>query len=144
MGTPRWIDVDSTSILRQYIEDQILTSFCVISMYFFDVISLIKESTLFPHTFWSNFDCRKIHVVSTYFFRRNFDGHKIRVFLMYFFRHNFSGQKIHVVSTYFFRCNFDGKKIRVVCPYFFRTNSNGQKFHVVCKLMKTLEEVFLC
>ena len=49
-GTPRQIDVDSTWILRRYVEDQISTNFHVVSTYFFDVISLIEKSTLFPRT----------------------------------------------------------------------------------------------
>ena len=51
-GTPRQIDVDSTWILRGYVEDQISTNFHVISRYFFDVISLIEKSTSFPRTFF--------------------------------------------------------------------------------------------
>ena len=43
--------VESTSILRRYVEDQISTNFDVISTYFFDVISLVEKSTLFPLTF---------------------------------------------------------------------------------------------
>ena len=77
-----------------------------------------------------NFADRKIHVVSTYFFRRNFDGRKIHVVSTYFFRCNFDGRKIHVVSTYFFRCNFDGRKIHVVSTYFCRCNFDGQKIYL--------------
>ena len=51
-GTPRRIHIDSTSILRQYVKDQILTNFHVISTYFLDGISLIKKSTSFPRTFF--------------------------------------------------------------------------------------------
>ena len=50
--TPRWIDVDSTWILRWYVEDQISKNFHVISSYFFDVISLVEKSTSFPRTFF--------------------------------------------------------------------------------------------
>ena len=53
MDTPRQIDVDSTLILRWYVEDQISTNFHVISMYLFDVISLIKKSTSFPRIFFN-------------------------------------------------------------------------------------------
>ena len=81
-GAPRRIHVDSTSILRRYVEEQISTNFHVISMYFFR----------------RNFGDRKIHVVSTYFFRCNFDGQKIHVVSTYFFRCNFSGRNIHVLS----------------------------------------------
>ena len=51
-GTPRRIDVDSTWILWPYVKDQISTNFHAISTYFFDVISLIKKSRLFPRTFF--------------------------------------------------------------------------------------------
>ena len=50
MGTPRQIHVNSTWILRRYIEDQISTIFLVISTYFFDVISMVEKSTLVPRT----------------------------------------------------------------------------------------------
>ena len=52
-GTPRRIHVDSTSILRRYVEEQISTNLHVISTYFFDVISLIEKSTSFPRTFFN-------------------------------------------------------------------------------------------
>ena len=110
-GSPRRIDVDSTWILRRYVEDQISTSIHVISANFFDG--------------------RKIHVVSTYFFRRNFAGQKIHVISTYFFRCNFNGRKIHVVSTYSFRCNFAGRKIQVVSTYFFWCNLSDWNMHVV-------------
>ena len=95
--------VKSTLIWRRYyiiyVEDQMSTNFHVISTYFFDVISLIKKSTLFRRTFsmyfrWSknplfsircHFDDRRIHVVSTYFCQCNFDGWKIHVFPITFF-----------------------------------------------------------
>ena len=100
MGTPRRIHVDSTSILRRYVEGQISKNFCVISRYFFNVISMVQKSTSFSRTFfWCNFDGRKMHVVTTYFFRYNFDVQKVRVVSAHFFRCNFSGQKIHVVSS---------------------------------------------
>ena len=51
-STPRWINVDSKSKLRQYIEDQISTNFRVISTYFVDVILPIEKSTSFPRTFF--------------------------------------------------------------------------------------------
>ena len=51
--TPRWIDVDSTWILRWYLEGQISKNFHVIYVsYFFDVISLVEKSTSFPRTFF--------------------------------------------------------------------------------------------
>ena len=99
--------------------------------------------------FWRNFDGRKIHVVSTYFFRCNFDGRKNNVVSTYFVRCNFDGQKIHVVSMYFFWCKFDGRKIHLastcffwcnffhrnihcVSTYFFRHNFDGQIIDFVC------------
>ena len=95
-GTPCRIDVDSTWILRWYVEDQI--------------------STNYPRRFQvllrCNFADRKIHVVSTYFFRRNLDGRKIQAVSTYFCRCNFDGQKIHLVSTRFFRCNFFHRDIQ--------------------------------
>ena len=117
MGTPRWIDLDSKWILRWYIEDQISTNFHVISSYFFDVISLIEKSTsfprlffyvilmiekstLFPHFCRCNFDGRKIHLASTYFFWRNFDGWIIHFVCMYFFRQNFDEFGVIVGKLY--------------------------------------------
>ena len=70
MSTPRRIDVDSTSILRRYMEDQISTNFHVISTYFFDVISLIEKSTSFPRTF---FDVISMVEISTFFPRTFFN-----------------------------------------------------------------------
>ena len=140
--------MDSTWILRRYVEDQISTSFHIISTYFFDVISLGEKSTWFPRIFFRcNFAGRKIHVVSTYFLRCNFNGQKIH---------------IHIISKYFFRCNFDGRKIHVVsrtfisvismveiCTLFSLTffdvilmGKNLTSFLVSCKLMKTFEKVF--
>ena len=52
MGTPRRIHVDSTWLLRRYVEDQISTNFHVISAYFFDVISMVEKSTSFSRTFF--------------------------------------------------------------------------------------------
>ena len=95
----RGFDVDIRSIRRRPNFDEFPCHFA----YLFDIISI----------------SRKIHVVSTYFFRRNFAGQKIHVISSYFFLCNFDGPKIHVVSTYSFRCNFDGRKIHVVSTYFF-------------------------
>ena len=69
-GTPHRIDVDSTWILRGYVEEQISTNFHVISRYFFDVISLIEKSMSFPRTSFN-----KISMVekSTLFPRTFFD-----------------------------------------------------------------------
>ena len=51
-ATPRQIDMDSTWILHWYVEDQISTNFHVISAYFFDIISMVQKSMLFPRTFF--------------------------------------------------------------------------------------------
>ena len=51
-GTPRQIDILWTWILRAYVKDGISANVDVISMYFFDVISLIEKSTSFPRTFF--------------------------------------------------------------------------------------------
>ena len=90
-GAPSRIDVDSTWILRRYVEDQISTNFDVVSTYLFRC----------------NFDGRKIHLVSTYYFRCNFFCRNIHSVCTYFFRRNFDGRIIHFVCKYFFRQNFD-------------------------------------
>ena len=69
-GTPRRIHVDSTWILRRYVEDKISTNFHVISAYFFDVISMVEKSTWFPRTF---FDVISLVEKSTWFPRTFFD-----------------------------------------------------------------------
>ena len=69
-GTPRRFDVDSTSIICRYVEDQISTNFLVISTYIFDVISLIEKSTSFPCTF---FDVLSLIEKATSFSRTVFD-----------------------------------------------------------------------
>ena len=97
--------VKSTSIRRGCYGDRSKTKFQ-------------RISTSFPRTFSINFTDRKIHVVSTYFFRCNFDGRKIHVVSTYFFRCNFDGLKIHLVSTYFFRCNFFCQNIHDVLTFF--------------------------
>ena len=51
-GTPRRIDVDSTWILRRYVEDQISTNIHIDSTYFFDVISMVKKYKLFSRTYF--------------------------------------------------------------------------------------------
>ena len=69
-GTPRRIHVDSTWILRRYVEEQISTNFHVISTYFFDVISMVEKSTWFPRTF---FDIISLFEKFTWFSRTFFD-----------------------------------------------------------------------
>ena len=57
LGIDKNLNEHTTSILSQYVKDQILTNFHVISTYFFNVIlliekwSMVKKSTPFPHTF---------------------------------------------------------------------------------------------
>ena len=70
MGTPRRIHVNSTWILRRYVEDQISTNFHVISAYFFDVISMVEKFTWFPRTF---FDVISMVEKSTWFPHTFFD-----------------------------------------------------------------------
>ena len=104
-----------------------------------DIMSIRRRPNFddFPRRFHVLFQCnftdRKIHVVSTHFFRSNFDGGKIHVVSTYFFRCNFDGGKIHLVSTYFFPCNFFRRNIHSVFTYFFRRNFDGQIIHFVCK-----------
>ena len=50
-GTTRKIDVNSMSILCQYVENKISTSFHVVFTYFFDEILMGKISTSFLQTF---------------------------------------------------------------------------------------------
>ena len=69
-STPRRIHIDSTWILRGYVEDQISTNFHVISAYLFDVISLVEKSTSFSRTFS---DVISLVKKSTLFLRTLFD-----------------------------------------------------------------------
>ena len=112
MGTPRQIHVDSTWILRRYVEERISTNFRVISTY----------------SFLCNFDGRKIHVVSTYFFRCNFDGRKIHVVSRTFI----SVISMVEICTLFLLTFFD-----VILM-----GKNLTSFLVSCKLMKIFDEVF--
>ena len=51
--TQRAHQVESTSIRRgYYVEEQISINFHVIPAYFFDVISMVEKSTLFPRNFF--------------------------------------------------------------------------------------------
>ena len=126
MGTPCRIDVDSTWILRRYVEYQIRrisTSFHVLfrcnlanrkihvvsTYFFFGVISVAEKSTFFPRTFFG-----VISLVKTF-----------TLFLCTFFGCNFDGRKTHFVFTYVFRYNFDDRKIRLAGMYFFRQNFDG-------------------
>ena len=51
-ASQRTLHVESTLILRRYVEGQVSTNFHLISTYFFNVISLIKESKSFLRTFF--------------------------------------------------------------------------------------------
>ena len=149
MGTPRRIDVDSTWILRRYVEDQVLTNFHVISAYFFDVILMVEKSTSFLHTF---FDVTSLVEKSTLFprtfcdvismveksmlFPNTFMGvislvEDSTLFPRTFFDVISMAEKTHVVSTYFFRRNFDCWNTHIVFTYFFWRNFDGQKFGIV-------------
>ena len=82
MGTPCRIHVDSTWIFRRYVEDQIST-FHVISAYFFGVISITEKSMLFPRTF---FDVTSMVEICTLFLLTFFDvivmGKNLTLFLV--------------------------------------------------------------
>ena len=128
-GTSRRIHVDSTWILRRYVEDQISTNFHVISAYFFDVISMVEKSTWFPRTF---FDVISMVEKSTLFPRTFFDV-------------------ISMVekSTLFPRTFFDVISMVEICTLFLLTffdvilmGKDLTSFLVSCKLMKTFEKVF--
>ena len=121
-GTQRRIHIDSTWILRWYVEHQISTNFHVISTYFFDVILMVE----------------KIHAVSMHFFQSNFAGWKIEVFSTYFYQCIFACRRFHVVSTYLFCGNFDGWKN---LTYFFQHNVDGQKFNIVFGKLQANEKI---
>ena len=80
----------STSFPRNFFDlISIVEKSTLFARTFFDVISMVGKSTLFPFTFFHvvsmvekstvflifrlHFDCRKIHLVCTYFFLQNFD-----------------------------------------------------------------------
>ena len=128
-GTPRQIDVDSTWILRQYVEDQISTNFHVISAHFFDVISMVEKSTWFPRTL---FDVISLVEKSTWLPRTFLDV-------------------ISMVekSTWFPPTFFDVISMVEICTLFLLTffdvilmGKNLIWFLVSCKLMKTVEKFF--
>ena len=126
--TPRRIHVDSSWILRRYLEDQISTNFHVISTYFFGVISLIKKSTLFPRTF---FDVISMIEKPT-LFPRNFCDvismvEKSTLFPFTFFDVVSMVEKSTVLLIFWL--NFDCRKIHFVCAYFFRQNFD--EFYVI-------------
>lgn len=53
------IDVNSTPILRSYVKKKISMYFHVVSMYFFNVISVGEKSTSFPHSLFQVILMRK-------------------------------------------------------------------------------------
>ena len=121
--------VESTWILRRYVEDQISTNFHVISAYFFDAISMIEKSTSFPRTFF--------HVISLV--------EKSTLFPRTFI----SATLLVENSTLFRRTFFDVISMVEICTLFLLTffdvilmGKNSTSFLVSCKLMKTFEKVF--
>ena len=133
MGTPCWIHVDSTSISRGYVEDQILTNFHVVCTYFFDLISMIEKCTSFPRTF---FDVILL-VEKSILFPRTFIGvislfEKSTLFPHTFFRCNLSGRNIHVLFTNFFLRNFDGQKNDIVFGKLQANENIRGGFYCVC------------
>ena len=112
MCTSRRIHVDSMWILRRHIEDQVLTNFDVISVYFFDAILMDDKSTPFPRNF---FDVILLVEKSALFPRTLFDV-------------------ICLVKT----CTlFLLTYLEVILM-----GKNSTSFLVNCKLLKTFEEVF--
>ena len=104
--------MDSTWILRRYVEDQISTNFHVISAYFFDVILIVEKSTWFPRTF---FDVISLVEKFTWFSHTLFDVISMveicTLFLLTFFDVNLMGKDL-------------------------------TSFLVSCKLMKTFQKFF--
>ena len=117
----RRFDVD----IRRYVEDQIWTNFhvvstyflwcnfdgleiCSVSTYFFDVISMVEKSTLFPRTF---FDVISMVEKCTLTPRTFFDVISLvkisTVFLLTFFDVNLMVEKSAVFARTFFYKNFD-------------------------------------
>ena len=119
------VDVD----INRYVEDQISTNFHVILRTFFDVISMVEKSTLFPRPF---FDVISMYEKSTLFPLPFFDVISLveisTVFLTTFFYVTLMVEK----STLFARTFFD------------KIPMNSPSFLVSCELMKTFEGVFLC
>ena len=107
-GTPRRIHVDSTSISRRNVDDQILTNFHVISAYFFNVTLLIEKSTSFPRPF---FDVILLVEKSMLFPRTFFDGISVVEKSTLFPRTSFDVVSIVEESILFSRAFFD-----VICP----------------------------
>ena len=146
MGTPRWIHADSTWILCRHVEDQILRNFHVISAYFFDAISMVKKSTLFPRTFVSVISM----IEKSALFPRNYFDVILMVEKSTSFPRTFFGVISMVEkSTLFPRTFFDVILMVEICTLFLPIVFNvilmgkdSTSFLVSCKLMKTFEKVF--
>ena len=128
-GTPRRIHVDSTWILRRYVEDQISTNLHVIYTYFFDVISMVEKSMSFPRTL---LDAISLAEKSTLFPRTLFDVISLVETSTLFRRTFFDIISMVEKSALFPRTFFD---VILMCK-------NSISFLVSCKLMKTFEKVF--
>ena len=130
-GCPPRIYVDSTSILRRYVEDQVLTDFHVISTYFFDVILLIEKPALFLRTIFDLISMvKKSSLLPRTFFGVILMVKKSMLFPRIFFEVLLMVEKSTLFALTFFDEISMGK--------------NSTSFLVSCKLMKTFEEVFLC
>ena len=145
-GTPRRIHVDSTWILRRYVEEQISTNFHVISAYFFDVISMVEKSTWFPRTF---FDVISMVEKFTWFPRTFFDVISMVEKSTWFPRTFFDVISLVEKSTWFPRTFFDVISMVEICTLFLLTffdvilmSKDLTSFLVSRKLMKTFEKVF--
>ena len=163
MDTPRQIHVDSTWVLCQHVEDQISTNFHIISVYFFDVISIFENATLFPRTFFDvilmvqkstlfprTFVSAISMIEKSAFFPRNFFDVLLMVEKSPLFPRTFVGV-ISIVekSTLFLRTFFNVICLVEICTLFLTNVFNvilvckdSTLFLVSCKLMKTFEKVF--
>ena len=146
-GTPRQIHVDSTWILRRYVEGQILTNFHVISAYFFDVISMVEKSTWFPRTF---FDVISLVEQSTWLPRTFFDVISLVEKFTWLPRTFLDVISMVEKSTWFPPTFFDVISMVEICTLFLLTffdvilmGKDLTSFLVSCKLMKTFEKFFL-
>ena len=148
-GTPRGVDLDLTSILSSYVEDQISTNFHVISTYFFGVISPIEKSMSFPHIF---FNAISLFEKST-LFPRTFFGVILLIEKSTLFPHTFFDVISMVEKSTLFPCTFFGvislfeksalfpltifdvismlEKSTLFPLYLFQCNYSGRNIHVV-------------
>ena len=145
-GTPRRIHVDSTWLLRRYVEDQISANFHVLSTYFFDVISMVEKSTFFPRTLFAVISM----VEKSTLFPRTFIGVILLVENSTLFsRTFFDVVSMTEKSTLFPRTFFHVILVVEICTLFLLTffdvilmGKNSTSFLVSCKLMKTFKKVF--